>query len=155
MKRFLIGLGAVAALFVMVGAAGMGFVAYKAYASAEQNRLLAVEAVRTLSEDWSPRGKENLMTTSLYDAAHGAEGQAGLKIMSRLGKLVSAEDVSQIYFGMDAGKGTSATITFKGRFSNGTAVVTVRLQEQEGFMKVLGVSTSATTLHKRSPEAAA
>ena len=149
MKRFLMVLGALAVFFFAVVAVGLGYVGYHAYTTADDNKKAAVAAVRILSEDWVPDDKQGILTVSLVRSAQTPNGKIALRQLAQLGKLVDVTKVSQTHFGIDSNEGTTATIEFEAKFTQGQCKVTVQLHKVGEVMKMYGVNTSETKFFRR------
>jgi len=128
MKRLLMVLGAVSMMGFLSLVAGLGFLGTQAISAADQNKTVAIEAIREISQDWTVAGRSNIVTSSLIRVAGSAQGRRAFKVFSRLGSLVTADNISQTHFGMSTQTGTTATIEFTGTFTNGTAKLTVNAQ---------------------------
>ncbi len=146
MKRVLMIFGAISMTGFLALVAGLGFLGSQAISAADQNKTIAVEAIREISQDWSVTDRSKIVATSLIRVAGSAQGRRAFKIFSRLGSLVHATDANQTHFGMSTEKGTTATVEFVGTFTNGSAKLTVKLHKQGNMMKVIGVKTADTKL---------
>lgn len=148
MKRFFTAFGAASALVIVSMLIALTVIASKAVIMADQNKLAAVAAVQEISKDWSVDNRDHLVASSLISIAKTPKGNQAFKILSRLGKLVTVDDVAQTNFGMSTETGTTATITFQGMFTNGVAKMVVRLREIDGTMKIIGLRTTETRLNR-------
>ncbi len=148
MKRFLIVMGALAVLFFTIAGGALGYVGYHAYTTADENKKAAVNAVRILSEDWVPHGKQDVLAAGLVQSAQTPSGKAALLHMARLGKLVDVRKVSQTGYHMSTDEGTRATIEFEAKFTHGESKVRVTLKKVGDVMKMYGVNTSEIKFHR-------
>ncbi|MGI9479006.1 MAG: hypothetical protein ACR2PI_20050 [Hyphomicrobiaceae bacterium] len=155
MKRLLMVIGAISMMGFLSLVAGLGFIGSQAISAADQNKKTAVKAIREISQNWTLAGRENIVASSLIGIAHSPRGRRAFKIFSRLGQLTRADKVSQTQFGMSSGSGTTATVEFVGTFSHGTAKLTVKLRQQGGVMKLIGLKTTETRIKKSRPEISA
>lgn len=151
MKRILMIFGTISMMGFLSLVAGLGFLGANAISTADQNKTAAVESIREISQDWTVAGRSNIVSTNLIRIAASPNGRRAFKIFSRLGSLVSANEISQTNFGMSTETGTTATIEFVGTFTNGTAKLTVKLRKQDGIMKIVGFKTTETKLRKSRP----
>lgn len=136
MKRFIIGAGIAFLGLIGVAIAGFGWLAYDAVSAADANKATAVDIVRDISKSWTVKGIEHRLTSDALDNVSTSAGQQVMRVMSQLGVLVQASEVTQTAYKVDMKSGTSATVTFQGQFENGDGNVTVVLREVGNEIKL-------------------
>lgn len=128
MRRFLFVMGMVFTTALAVGLGSLGYVGFLASTSAETNTAYATGLVREVSQTWSAEHSQDVFTPTALAQATTASGRNALAVMSRLGELRATTDVRQTGYKIDLKTGTTATVSFDGRFDHGVSHVIVVLR---------------------------
>ncbi len=133
-KKILIGLGVVFALFI-------GFVIFMFGESGdfkENNEQLVREYTQKFSQNWSISSVSDLSTNDLLSQITTPNGQHSLRQFQSFGKLVEIEDIEISNYNTSTGAGTTGVFKFKAKFENLNALVTVTVREKDSVAKVHG-----------------
>lgn len=125
MRRLFLTVGLICTAVIGAGVAGLGYLGVLASTSADSNKAIAIALVEDVSQSWSMKDIRGLFTEAAAVQAQSRAGQRGLAVMSRLGRLQYASNVRQTGYRIDLVTGTTVTVSFDGRFQNGTSEVTL------------------------------
>lgn len=135
MRKFLYVFGAVSLAVVVLLAACIGWLAYRAGGLDEESKAFVDAAVPAIAASWNKRELMNRATPELLQAAKPEQFDALFSALAQFGPLVQYEGAKgNAVVGYMAGSGssTSANYVASARCKNGTAQFKLTLHKQDG-----------------------
>lgn len=133
-KKILIGLGAIFALFIALAI----FLAGESSEFKDKNEQFVKDFTNTFSQQWDISSVSQSLTNDMLSQIKTPNGQHALNVFRSLGKLVEITDLELHNYNSHTSGITTGVFKFKAQFENGSTLVTVTLQEKDNAVRVHG-----------------
>jgi hypothetical protein len=111
------------------------FTGYSSEAFKQENAPFVESYVRDFSQNWSLSDVEGRSTNEFLTQIATPQGKAAIRAFRTFGRLEAISDLEMPRY-FSGTNGTSAVFQFKGRFSNGSAVVEIEVMQHGGKVRV-------------------
>jgi hypothetical protein len=146
LKKFFIAMGVISTCLIASCAVFVGFAGYNAADEAPKNKAVAEAITRHMARAWNVNDLKPYFVAVAARQVNFAEAQLTFNKLRTLGSLKTIEQAQQTGFKIHKGLGgaltKSATVLIVAEFENGRAAVTMRLQSEDGEMKLLHVNVT-------------
>lgn len=133
-KKILMGLGAIFALFIVLAI----FLIGESAEFEENNEQFVRDYTEAFSQQWDISSVSQSTSNEMLEQINTPNGRHAMNVFRAFGELVEITDMEMDNFSTHSSGITSADFKFKAKFQNGNALVTVKVLEQDNAVRVNG-----------------